>query len=494
VISVPDHVWRKLAAWIVGASIVASLAIFTIRGVSTWHAAALTPGMAISSGGEEESIFALWKVVHGHALYADTSRLPYASAYFNWLFYASYGASLGVAVKISGDPYIPAVGRLITAMGALAGAGTLWWFLRKIVPGQSLLAGGLATFVYLGPLAGWWVHTVRPDIWALALETAALVVLLTTCRARPLAAAGVSCLLFYGAWSFKQTFVIGLATALLFLVVRRQWRPAAVLGLGSAALWFATFAAMGPGYFAAIRAAGRNSVFYPDIGLTNLRDMLQKCAPLWLLAAAYLAKTRVRPAKTPAALAADARLLGLVGLLLSLPLTFVASCKLGATTNYYFTPLLLLAIFSAGLGAAVESPKCIILGFSAALALQLAVALGLVGQLSLLPQARDLAATWAVWQREPEPRFSAACNLNQPWLNPGSPPLVLAFNYSLDRQAGRRFEGGGVGGLIVDGFFRSLLLPAETRGEYDGGSLSRYTRGETVNHLTVFRRGQNPEK
>jgi hypothetical protein len=65
---------------------------------------------------------------------------------------------------------------------------------------------------------------------------------------------------------------------------------------------------------------------------------------------------------------------------------------------------------------------------------------------------------------------------------------VLAYNYGLDRQAGRIFEAGGIGGLISAGVFSSLLLPIATKDHYDGASLQQYERGSTINGLAIYHR------
>ena len=63
---------------------------FLQRGRSAWQAAGVAPGVAITSGCEEESLFALWRAGHGQPVYLDTAHPPFAAAYFNWLFYATY--------------------------------------------------------------------------------------------------------------------------------------------------------------------------------------------------------------------------------------------------------------------------------------------------------------------------------------------------------------------------------------------------------------------
>jgi hypothetical protein len=461
-----------------------SVAVFVRRGVAAADAAMTAPGVAVTSGYEEESIFALWRAVHDQPVYVDSSRLPYASAYFNWLFYGAYAAPVRVAASLGGDGAIVLGSRLMTAVGALAGAGVLFWLLRRVLGGQPLVAAALAGFVFFGPLVGWWAYTLRPDVWALALETCALLVVLLHHRTRPLGSALLAGLLFYGAWSFKQTYVFGLGATLLFLLWRRQWQPLILLTLVSAGLWLATFALAGAEYRAAFRGTATTNVYYLARGFDNLRNMLLKSLPLWVMAAALL--FRRRDQNSP--LARDAQELGLCGLLVGMPLAFALGCKLGSASYYFFTTLVMLSLIAAGLLATAATGRLAVIGLCLATGLQGLILAGRAGTVDLSEQTGDLAGVWTVWQKQPEPRFSAATSLNLPWLSPESPPLVLAFNYPLDRAAGRPFENDGIGGLIARGFFRTLLLPSTTGETYDGGSLRLYTRGETINGLTLFHR------
>ncbi len=482
------EIWQRGANGVALVCALLSVVVFVRRGLDAWETAGIAPGVAITSGCEGESFYAIWRAVHGETIYTDAARLPYGAAYFNWLFYAGYAGPVRAAVNRIDDTVIPRAGRLVTAAGALLGVGGLFWLLSRVLRGQWLTAAGVATFVYFGPLVGWWAHTVRPDVWALALETTGLALLLLNYQRRPLAAVLTSCLLFYGAWSFKQTYVLGLGGAVLFLLFRRQWRWAGILSGGSVVLWCLTFLTLGPSYRAAFRSTSTTNVYYLALGLNNLVDLIQKTAPLWLMAApALLWPTRpdLQPRAPPVS---DACLMGLLGLLVALPLSFAASCKLGAASYYYFTAEVMLALLAAGLVARSGSPTMVLLGFVTALGVQSLVEFGYVGQVSQIPQARGLAATWAAWRNQPVPRYASINNLNEPWLNPGSPPFVIAYNYWLDRTAGRPFETDGLGGLISSGYFRTLLLPADTRGEYDGGSLNLYVRGQTINGFTVFHR------
>ncbi|HEY8995999.1 MAG TPA: hypothetical protein VIM71_15140 [Lacunisphaera sp.] len=466
-----------------------SLIVFFCRGTAAFQAAHTAPGIAVTSGYEEESWFALWRAIHDQPVYADTSRQPYASAYFNWLFYATYGAVTGPFAVHRGDATIPAAGRVFTALWALAGGAGLLLLFRRIIGEGCLPAAGLAAMVFAGPLVGWWAHTVRPDVAALALECSALVILLLRPLRHWLANALLPALLFYAAWSFKQTYVMGLASALLFLAVRREWPPTVVLLVTSLVLWAATFLLQGPAYRAAFQSTASTNVYFLSLGLRSLGDMLMKTSPLWLLIAALGLRNKAPAPVLNTQLPRDTLLLGSLGLLVALPLAFVASCKLGAATYYHFTSSAMLAFVASGLLAtrrATAWPLTAALLLAAGL--QALALVGMAGQVSLADQSLRLSSLWTRWQTEPEPRFSHLTGFNLPWISPSSPPLVLAFNYPLDRERGRFFEHDGVGGLIAAGHFQSLLLPAETGDHYDGGSLRAYQRGITVGDMTLFRR------
>jgi hypothetical protein len=81
-------------------------------------------------------------------------------------------------------------------------------------------------------------------------------------------------------------------------------------------------------------------------------------------------------------------------------------------------------------------------------------------------------AAKACLEKMPPPAFSPNPYTMLPWMHPGNTHFILAYNYAPDRRAGRRFERGGIGGLIGEGFFASLYLAAPD-GKYDGAELSR---------------------
>lgn len=128
-------------------------------------------------------------------------------------------------------------------------------------------------------------------------------------------------------------------------------------------------------------------------------------------------------------------------------------------------------------------------GALAAAAVEQGVSLsGLSGHIDLLPQAEETRRDWQAWRVMPEPRFSEDHRFNLPWLSPGGPPFVLAFNYGRDRQLGFAFEKGGMGGLISSGYFRSLVVPAGAGGTFDGASLEGYRARERVGAYVIYER------
>lgn len=466
-----------------------------VAGCRSWSALAATrtmPGVAVTSGCEEESLHALWRATRRDAVYVDPLRLPYVDAYFNWLFYRSYAVVLA-ASGADGDPTkIPAVSRLFTTILALGGGITLSYALSKVLGGRLLLGTGLAALVWLGPLMGWWIHTARPDAGALAFDSAGLAAVLLLHRTRPMAAALVGSAFFYAAWAFKQTYFLGLASSLLFLAARHQWKIVLVLIGVSLSGWMATFLFLGPVYRESFTNTTTTNVYDLSTGFANLRDMGVKTMPLIFLAAAGLLKRMTGSPSSNTELAGDCRLLGGLGLMVTLPLGFAASCKLGSASYYFFPASIMLTLYAAGSFAPHFPRRLVLTAFALATLFQLTVLMRLAGRLDIHEQTTSLARVWEVWRVEPEPRFAHDRKLNLPWLNPRSPSLVLAFNYELQRAAGRTFEAGGVGGLISSGYFRSLLLPADADGGYDGASLHLYQRGESVGDLTLYRRIEAP--
>jgi hypothetical protein len=467
--------------------LIASLATCACRLGAMQQACRIPPGTAETSGCEEESMFAVWRAAHHATAYIDTAKAPFASAYFNWLFYALYS----FAVRPFGDTSLVFVGRVLTALWAVGGTVAIGWISPRFAPdfASRLVATALGAFLFFGPLTGWWAVTLRPDVAALFFETIGVALFILNHRAHPWRAIAIGLVLFYVAWSFKQINLGGLATVGIFLLVHRRWRELAILAGGSAALWLLTLHLAGPLYRAALLQTAADSQFTWALGLANLRHAGCILAPLLLFLPGWCqALVRHKPwqKRSPAG---DALLLASLGVPLTLAVFSLAACKVGAAQNYFFTTAMFLILGIAwGVYPLQRNWRVSTLACGLMLLIQAGLLTGTWGSLSLKAGTNELARRWSVFARLPEPRFASDLRLNLPWLNPQSPPLVLAFNYFRERADGRVFVNNGLGGMIARGELASLLLPENTLGTYDGASLVHYKRVTTVGDMAVFQR------
>jgi hypothetical protein len=480
-------------------SVLAALALTMIvatavfRAQMAWHIAATGPGIAITSGCEEESFHTLWRQHHGLSVYSDPTQPPYSEAYFNWLFYQSYGAATKPFVTAQGDAALIRFGRLFTMAGTIIGAISLglfgWHITGPNSLGTRLCAIVLTTFTFLGPLPGWWIVTVRPDLWATTLECLGLIALLLVWRRSALLVTTVTGSCFYAAWAFKHNYIQALSVSLLFLLWQRQWRTAASLLLFSLSTWSLTFLALGSDYRSVLLATTSANTFDLHLGWTNFSGALVRLVPLALPAICLLfmpaSPNESQPIK-------DTLGLSRIGLPITLLLSFVGSCKIGAASNYFFTPMVFLTLLALIALARARSVVPPLLGLVPALAL--CGYLFLSPSLDLRPQARTMATRWALWKDAPSPRYSEDRSLNLPWLNPGEPVFLTGFKYTSYREHGRIFADDGIGGLISQRYFATLLLPTAVSDTHDGASLDGYRRSGDAAGFTLWRRTTHPDE
>ena len=438
-------------------------------------------------------MFAVWRAAHHVPIYSDPTKPPYASAYFNWLFYTLYGA----IARLFDDTSLPRVGRLLTTAFAVIGAITTGWIGFRSARGTALRLAGLAigVFLFFGPMVGWWAVTIRPDTGALFAETLGIILFLALHRAHPTLAVWISVCMFYIAWAFKPTYLGGLCAVAAFLLVHRRWRDLATLAGGSVIFWSISLAVGGSAYRASLleTATTHSNKFLLPLGLTNLLYAGYYLVPLIVLLPWWgQALLRSKPWKERS-LAHDALLLSALALPVVTALLFYAACKFGASPNYFFPTATLLTIGTLqGVFPLQRNPIMpATLACALILILECGILTGLFGKLSLDPYAERLSSCWSVYKNLPEPRFAYDYKLDLPWLNPHSPHILLPFNYERDRAAGRVFVGDGVGGMITRGEFASLMLPASLV-KYDGAALNGYERGETVEDMVVLRRRPPP--
>lgn len=481
----------RLLAVVALLALACSCLVFVCRLAAVQEAADIPPGTVQTSGCEEESFFAVWRKIHGRPVYGDVTDPPYASASFNWLFYATYGTILRPVVEAGGDSHLPLAGHWLTAVFAVLGAvGCTWACVRGQNDATARLAGAaIGSLLFFGPMVGWWGVTLRPDVAALLAELAGVLAFLYWHRAHPKRAVAVAVMAFYLAWAFKPTVLGANFAVAAFLLAHRRWREAAFFGGAMVALWLLTLAIGGPVYRASLLETVTNNTFSVPVGATNLWSVLRALAPLLVGLPWWLETLRRHRPWRQRSLPHDALVLSTLGLLVVTVVFSAAASKTGASKNYFFTAGLLLTVGTVlGVWPLQRTRLAPALACALTLIMQGGLLAGLWGTLSLRANAEQLAARWAVFQRLPEPRFSHDLRLNLPWLNRQSPSLVLAFDYPRNRAEGRRYAGDGLGGMIVRGELATLLLPAEVQGRYDGATLDNYVRGDTVADLAVYRR------
>ncbi|HEX6278034.1 MAG TPA: hypothetical protein VFZ53_33550 [Polyangiaceae bacterium] len=213
------------AAWVmlIVAALAAALVFWTrlTSWASCWR-------WTITEGREGPSIYAIWRVVHGAPLYEWPDREPYSVTFMNYGFFGAYA---GVArVFGAGGEALLWVGRLFTLLGAVVGATLFVLAAKRLARPRGSLEwgalGALAFVVWFGTqFIAWWSLSIRPDLWAAAFALGGLYVALPGIAGAAPGRLAVASLLFFFAWSFKQSCILGfLGCAASTLVVARSIR------------------------------------------------------------------------------------------------------------------------------------------------------------------------------------------------------------------------------------------------------------------------------
>ena len=250
----------------------------------------------VTSGFEEESLFAMWKYLHGIPIYSDPHQIPFAASYFNWLFYSLYGSFISATVNLFGldEAWIPTIGRCITlCVVAIGFCVNYQLFTSKKVnthPLPFLLAISLSAVLWLGPLIGFWAMTVRPDVIALFFDLCAVFYLLKYLPTHILVGVVSAALWCYLSWACKQVNIVMPVAIGLFLLVEKRWQAFILFSvlLGSCyalTLLLANYNLLKTLFF--INTAIPLSF---DVFFENLIAFIKKALPAWLLFIVVLAK------------------------------------------------------------------------------------------------------------------------------------------------------------------------------------------------------------
>lgn len=235
------------AAAILAVCVALSVQLIHAREVVRWG------GLVQTTGVEAPGLYGIYRVATGDALYQRLVDQP-TTMLFNAGFYQVHGR----LARAAGVPpaSLPVFSRLLTAVLTLlltvaafrlAGAGLP----RGAVPDRWLIAAWLG-IGFFGPMVSWWSLTARPDLPAAACEAVGVLILLTALgdgarvTAGRVAAFTLAC---FAAWSFKQTFGVVYAGALVVLWRAGHGRAAACSALAFLAGAAGLAVAAGPFYF-----------------------------------------------------------------------------------------------------------------------------------------------------------------------------------------------------------------------------------------------------
>ncbi|HWE04134.1 MAG TPA: hypothetical protein VG326_17135, partial [Tepidisphaeraceae bacterium] len=331
----------------------ANLVILLIRLYFTVHHSDLFE----TSGTEGVGIYAVWKAKNGYPLYEWPDSGAFAMSIFNYLLYTMDGFLLRV-FHIA-DNHVPSMARLITFAFAVGGVFAHRAVVRQIMPkalcnrAVSITAWLLIVSMWIGRSSvSWWTLTVRPDIPALALDVIGLLFLIRSMEGKSIINTLTASVLFYLAWSMKQSFVLTISISCLFLLVSRRYRETLWLCVPFAAMCAVTLVIGGPVF-------RRNMLYMPTLAPFGLRSGLVNLAtwvvfnPIFWMPACFLpwawrgVAGRITPGQAQPRFDDRRRLMLIVMLAaISLPLSFVASCRVGANYNYFFVPLVHLTTLS----------------------------------------------------------------------------------------------------------------------------------------------------
>jgi hypothetical protein len=475
--------WALILALITAA---ACLALMAVRMTSVFSFA--EPLHVTTSGWEQEGLLAMWSYLNDQPIYVSRFDIPYRWAIYNWLFYAGFATIVNTVIQALSlsDLWLPTVARLITVVALPVG-------IIGAMRGYALFAGparGQMKWLYLasavlliaGPLMGFWGMTARPDPWAMVLEIWGIVFFWSLYRSQPLRAVLIFCLFAYLAWALKQSNIGALGGVGLFLLLKRDWRGLAILASVMAGAVGGTLVLGSKAYLTSITLSEYKSVWTISHSIDVITKFGLKTAPFIFGAAMVVGAVALRPDWKRQAFADDGFLLIASGALSTLSIAVLASFQPGSADHYFFLASFFLSLMALwGVRQAREIPmfnnwftRVWSVGWGLQAIAIAAVLFGFRGVLSVEPTHQNLVEAKRCADQLPRPLYASDMNLSLPWMTPGTPSFVLAFGYAQDRAAGRKFERGGVGGLIEEGYFNALILPPQLRDRYDGGSLAQY--------------------
>ena len=189
---------------------------------------------SVTEGREAPAIYGVWRALHGYPLYEWPTRPPYSITLYNFGFYRIY-ALFSRLVGADGEGLLWAP-RAFTAAGGVVGAAVFVRLGAKLARPKDGLGWAalcaLAFTIWFGTqFTSWWSISVRPDLWATALALLGLSAALPGILERRRALLFSASLLFFLAWSFKQSSVWMFAGSVVGAVVLGELGAAVALAL-----------------------------------------------------------------------------------------------------------------------------------------------------------------------------------------------------------------------------------------------------------------------
>jgi hypothetical protein len=189
---------------------------------------------SITEGREAPAIYGIWRVLHGYPLYEWPTRPPYSLTLYNFGFYRVY-ALVARLLGADGEGLL-GTPRAFTLLGGALGAVVFVRLAARLAPpkdrlGWAALVGFSFTLWFGTQFTSWWSFSLRPDLWAATLALLALSCALPGILERRRALLVTASLIFFVAWTFKQSSVWTFAGSVVGAVLLGELGAALALAL-----------------------------------------------------------------------------------------------------------------------------------------------------------------------------------------------------------------------------------------------------------------------
>lgn len=478
-------VFRRVAA-AVGATLVAlSVLAAAVRlGFVLWSGP-----FAATTGFEEFCLYNIWKAAHGLPVYEWPQRDTYLLSFYNGGFYHGFAAWCR-AWSADGAGLVVA-SRVLTTLFGFAGLTLQAVCVQKLAPSlphARLWAWGLAFVTWFGTgFVAWMPFSARPDVPAVAFALAGFLVAQRARTSGKLRGWLGASLLFFLAWSCKQSVVWTLAGVGLFAVwTRAGLRALLALTLPFLALAGISFLVGGETYRYNLMEVPRIFGWLPGQSVRLLAQAVALNLFFFVAAAFSLRALLSRASLLHSRAATDFRDTGVTALwFAAVPALVFGTGQLalrGSATNNVLEGFVLIATLASVAWlralAQVSAPRLRVVGVIALASMlplpaaQLVFAAGgetyptvhgiSLGNLTkLTPRQLAQRRHYAAWlDRQPKPLWLRDAMLQLPWLATADryPAFVLNHQFETDARAKGVLAGEGFSEWIRSRHFATLVL------------------------------------